>query len=279
MTPYHYWLDNNVKITSLQFNFLRPSRYDLKTDEEEDPSFLSFSQNATDHNTYIKFIKHQKPKSYIFVNYKYTPPYTMTHLYTIDHSRITGYSRNYEPIKQYFCLLLYNDTSRPIIVPQEYLIHFDDFLLPCNVPTLIAKPLTVIKHLVSAPLNDKEKSYFTALSKQAYSYNKLLFFSAKVITFMVKAEKAKSETQYTTPEHYTPKQPTTTTDKLSNVLTSRTLRDLTHKLDPYNESFRFPTCNTHTHSRILQTYSQDTTIPRHCLSTHYSFIKSNTNNT
>ena len=57
-------------------------------------------------------------------------------------------------------------------------------------------------------------------------------FSAKVITFMVKAEKAMSETQYTTPEQYTPKQPTTTTAKINNVLTSRTLRDLTYKLDP-----------------------------------------------
>ena len=83
----------------------------------------------------------------------------MTHLYTIDHSRITGYLQNYDPIKQYFCLLPYNDTSKPIIVPQESLIPFDDFLLPCNVPTIIAKPLIVIKHLVSAPLNDKEKSY------------------------------------------------------------------------------------------------------------------------
>ena len=46
---------------------------------------------------------------------------------------------------------------------------------------------------------------------------------------MVKAEKAKFEIQYTTPEHYTPKQPTTTNDKLNNDLTSRTLRDLTHK--------------------------------------------------
>ena len=79
----------------------------------------------------------------------------MTHLYTIDHSRITGYLRNYDPIKQYFCLLPYNDTSRPINVPQEYLIHFDDFLLPCNVPNIIAKPLTVIKHLVSGRPNDK----------------------------------------------------------------------------------------------------------------------------
>ena len=130
-------------------------------------------------------------------------------------------------MKQYFCLLPYNDTSRPIIVPQEYLIHFDDFLLPCNVPTIIAKHLTVIKHFVFTPLTNKEKSYYTALSKQSYPYNELLFVSAKVIVFMIEAEKAKSETQYTTPEQYTPKPPTTTTDKLNNVLTSRTLRDLT----------------------------------------------------
>ena len=53
---------------------------------------------------------------------------------------------------------------------------------------------------------------------------------------MVKAEKTNSETQYTTPEQHTPKQPRTTTDKLNNVLTSRTLRDLTYKLDPYKKN-------------------------------------------
>ena len=121
-------------------------------------------------------------------------------IYIAIYFCITSYLRNYDPIKQNFCLLSYNDTSRPIIVPQEYLIHFDDFLLSCNVPTIIAKPLTAIKHLVSALLNDKEKSYFTALSKQVDSSNELLFISAKVITFMVKAEKAKSLKQYTTPE-------------------------------------------------------------------------------
>ena len=105
----------------------------------------------------------------------------MTFLYIIDHSRNLGSLRNSDPIKQHFCPLPYTDTSRPIIVPQEYLIHFDDFLLPCNIPTIIAKPLTVIKHLVSTPFTDKEKSYYTALSKQSYSYNELLFISAKVI--------------------------------------------------------------------------------------------------
>ena len=55
---------------------------------------------------------------------------------------------------------------------------------------------------------------------------------------MVKAEKAKSETQYTTHEQYTPKQPATITDKHNNVLTSRNFRDLTYKLDPYKKILR-----------------------------------------
>ena len=67
----------------------------------------------------------------------------MTHLYTIDHSKVTGYLRNYDPNKQYFCLLRHNDISRPRIVPQEYLIHFDDFWLLGNLPTQIVKPITV----------------------------------------------------------------------------------------------------------------------------------------
>ena len=89
----------------------------------------------------------------------------MTNLYTLDHSKKTGYLRNYDPIKQYFCLLPHNETSRPLIVHQESLIPFDDFLLPCNISTQIVKPLTVIKHLVSSSLDDKETSNYTALSK------------------------------------------------------------------------------------------------------------------
>ena len=87
--PYQYWLDNGVKIFSLQFNFLRPSIYDIKTDKSE-PSFLSVSQKATHHLTYTKFLQHTKPKTYIFVKYKNTSPFTMTNMYTLDHSCITG---------------------------------------------------------------------------------------------------------------------------------------------------------------------------------------------
>ena len=153
MAPYRYWLDNNIKIFSLQFNILRPSVYDLKTDEN-DPSFLSATQKDTHHLTYTRFLQHSKPQSYIFANYKSTFLFTMKHLYTIDHSKIIGYIRKYDPIKQYYCLLPHNNTSRPPIVPQEFLIHYDDLLLPSNIPTQIVKPLSVIKHLVSSPLDD-----------------------------------------------------------------------------------------------------------------------------
>ena len=90
------------------------------------------------------------------------------------------------------------------------------------------------------------------MSKQAYSDNELLFISAKVITFMVRADKAKSEPQYTTPELYTPKQPTTTTDKLNNVLRSRTLQELIYKLNPYKKNPSDSPLPTLTH--ILECY-------------------------
>ena len=61
MAPYQYWLDNGVKKFSLRFNFLRPSIYNLKTDEK-DPSFLSNAQKATHHFTYTRFLQHTKPQ-------------------------------------------------------------------------------------------------------------------------------------------------------------------------------------------------------------------------
>ena len=88
MTPYYYWLDNTVKIFSLQLNFLRQSIYDLKIDEMTHLfSHLLKKQLIILHTLHFSKTK----KKYIFVYYKYTSPYTMTHLYTIDHSRITCY--------------------------------------------------------------------------------------------------------------------------------------------------------------------------------------------
>ena len=128
-------------------------------------------------------------------------------------------------------MLAFNDTSRPLLVPQEYLIPFDDCLLPCNIPSQIVKPLTVVKHLVSSPIDDKDKSFYTALSKQSYSYNELLFVSAKVNSYMVQTE---HKTEHKSPaiEHTSPSR--NTPEKLSSVLNNRTLREITLLLDPYN---------------------------------------------
>ena len=43
ITPYDWWINNKVKIKicSLQYNFLRPSPYDLRT-EENDANFLPY---------------------------------------------------------------------------------------------------------------------------------------------------------------------------------------------------------------------------------------------
>ena len=130
----------------------------------------------------------------------------MTNLYTLDHSCITGYLQNYDPIEQYFCLLPYNKTSRSLIVPQEYLVHFDDFWLPCTISTQIVKTLNVIKLLVSSPLDDKDKTYYTALYKQTYSYNELLFIAAKTISFMVQAEQKTEHKTHSSPIKNTPDQ-------------------------------------------------------------------------
>ena len=166
----------------------------------------------------------------------------MTNMYTLDHSCITGYLRNYDPIKQYFCLLPYNNTSRPLIVPQEYLIRYDNFLLPCNIPTQIAKPLTVIKHLVSSPLDDKDRTYYTALYKQTYSYNELLFISAKTIPFMVQAEQKTEHKSHASPIKNTP-------DKLSSIKQSNTSRQQIY-LNPINET---PLKHLSQHSHIYYT--------------------------
>ena len=91
------------------------------------------------------------------------------------------------------------------------------------------KSLTVIKHLVSSPLDDKDKTYYTALYKQTYSYNELLFIAAKTISFMVQAEQKTEHKSHSSPIKNTP-------DKLSSVLNNRTLRDVTRLFDPYKRN-------------------------------------------
>ena len=54
-TPYDWWLNIKVKIFSLQYNFLRSSPYDLRT-EENDANFLPYQVKKSHLVTYQKFL-------------------------------------------------------------------------------------------------------------------------------------------------------------------------------------------------------------------------------
>ena len=93
ITTYDWWLNNKMKIFSLQYNFLRPSPYDLRT-EENDANFLPYQIKKTHHITYQKFLKYKEPENYLFFNSKYTSPFTLNPDYLIDHTKIKGKLRN-----------------------------------------------------------------------------------------------------------------------------------------------------------------------------------------
>ena len=75
ITPYDWWLNNEVKIFSLQYTFPRPSPYDLRT-EENDANFLPYQIKKDHHVKYLKFLQYKEPENYLFFNSKYTSPFT-----------------------------------------------------------------------------------------------------------------------------------------------------------------------------------------------------------
>ena len=76
ITRYDWWLNNKVIIFSLQYNFLRPSPYDLRT-EENDANFLPYQITKANHITYQKFLNYKEPENYLFFNLKNTSPFTL----------------------------------------------------------------------------------------------------------------------------------------------------------------------------------------------------------
>ena len=184
-TPFDWWLNNKVKIFSLQNNFLRPSPYDLRT-EENDANFLPYQIKKAHHITYQKFLKHKEPENYFFFNSKDTSPFTSNSDYLIDHTKIKGKLRNDDPLKQSFLFLPNDIPKRSIIVPQEYLILKDDSLLQEDIPKGISDPLPPIQPIASQPLGDCEKSYYYAIAKKGYSNNELLFIIPHLISILTK---------------------------------------------------------------------------------------------
>ena len=182
ITPYDWWLNYKVKIISLQYNFLRPSPYDLRT-EENDANFLPYQIKKAHH---ITFLHYKEPENYISFNSKYTSPFTSNSEYLIDHTKIREKLRNYDPLKQSFLFLPNENPKRPIIVPQEYLTLNDDSLLQVDIPQCISDPLPPIQPIAFQPLGDCEKSYFYALAKKGFSHNELLFIISHLISILTK---------------------------------------------------------------------------------------------
>ena len=119
----------------------------------------------------------------MFFNSKYTSPFTFNAEYLIDHTKIKGKLRNYDPLKQSFLFLPNDNPKRPIIVPQEYLILNDDSLLQENIPQSISDPLPPIQTIATQPLGDCEKSYYHAIAKKDIHIMYSLFYSLFLTSF------------------------------------------------------------------------------------------------
>ena len=182
---------------SLQYNFLKPSPYDLRT-EENDAIFLPYQIKKAHHITYQKFLQYKEPENYIFFNSKYTSPFTFSSEYLIDHTKRKGKLRNYDPLKQSFLFLPNENPKRPIIVPQEYLILNDDSLLQEDIPQCISDPLPPIQPIAFQPLGDCEKSYYYALAKKDIPimnyYSLFLTLSQSILKEILKNTKRQIKT-------------------------------------------------------------------------------------
>ena len=143
ITPYDWWSSNKVKIFSLQYKFIRPSPYDLRT-EENDANFLPYQIKKSHHVSYQKFLHYKEPENYLFFNPKYTSPFTFNSEYLIENTKTKEILRNYDTLKQSFLFLPNDNPKRPDIVPQEYLILNDDSLLQEDIPQNISDPLPPI---------------------------------------------------------------------------------------------------------------------------------------
>ena len=191
IAPYNYWLQNKTKIFSLQFNFLRPSINDMHY-EETDPNFLPLNTKKQHHNTYKKFLEHKHPQNYLFVNHKYTSPLTFNTTYQIDQEKTKGKIRNYDPIKQYFILQPKSNPTRPLIVPQEYLINNDDMSPYASMPEKVENTLPQLKSLLSK-LQETEKVLYQTLAMKQNTYTELLFTVAQLTAYIIKREKVIAE--------------------------------------------------------------------------------------
>ena len=236
ITPYDWWLSNKVKIFSFQYNFLRPSLYDLRT-EENDANFIPYQIKKSDHVSYQKFLQYKEPENYLFFNPKYTSSFTFNSEYLIDHTKTKRKLRKNDPLKQSFLFLPNVNPKRPIFVPQEYLILNDDSLLQEDIAQNKSDPLPPLQHIASQPLGDSEKSYYYAMTKMGYSYNDLIFIISHLLSLLIK----RNNKDHKQTKHDSPKKTKTDIPQPHNFLPTEELQKYKETLDvikPYYHSKR-----------------------------------------
>ena len=154
--------------------------------------------NKESPSSYIPEIPpYKEPENYIFFNSKYTSFFTFNSEYLIDHTKIQGKLRNYDPLKQSHLFLPNENPKRPVIVPQEYLILNDDSLLQEHIPQCISDPLPPIQPIAFQLLGDCEKSYYYVIAKKGYSHYELLFIISHLISILTKRNTKKHKRQTT----------------------------------------------------------------------------------
>ena len=187
MNPHSFWQSKRLKFFQLMFTFLRPTPQELSCDTR-DPEVLSLRSKEQHHYTYQTFLNIPSKHNYIFQNHKFTSPFSFHLQYRIDQKALQGTIRNYDALKQYYLFTPNLNPSRPLIVPQEYLIISNDALLPANIPSTVSTPFAPLESLLKDPLDDNCRSYYTSLVHKSYSYNELLFIVSKLTQYIFKKQ-------------------------------------------------------------------------------------------
>ena len=191
LLPYDYWTANQQKLFTLQFNLLRPSVFDLHTDDSNS-NFHSANKKRVHHETYKRFWEINPISSannnYIFQNRKFTSPFSFHLSYHIKPEFTKGSLRNYDPIKQYYLFTPKINPDRPILIPQECLNSSDSLHIDQEkIPHKVSHPYPHLTKVFDHPLNDKASKY-NVLASQDYTHNELIFLTAQSIAFISKKQ-------------------------------------------------------------------------------------------
>ena len=72
----------------------------------------------------------------------------------------------------------YKNPNRSLVIPQEYLILNDDYILPANIHTNVQVHSPYFHKILAGPLTDNEHSYYRNLVEKSYSDSEIKYIIA-----------------------------------------------------------------------------------------------------